>query len=315
MSRARRAWLTLATLLAAGACGRDAGPLPAGAALGGYTDSGQPESYTQATLYGYMDGGAETFREYGISRAWIRRYVRGGHELLAELYAMKDADAASGLFSAMRRAGTEAELGAGCRGSVTESEAKLAKGGYYLVCRNEDPMARDAASVRDLCARVAARLSGECGVGLLFAGLPKEGRAPGTEVAVVGPLGFNQRPWLAALGTEGFRRGWLARYALASGSAEAFLAEYASPSAARQALATLPPSPDARLASAQRRPACRGPSGRRCGQPGRPGARPAPPRPSAAMSDDARGSLRSQSLRPAMPGCGAGHGDPEPRAA
>ncbi len=254
MTGKARIWLAAGALAGAWACGRASGPLPPGAALGGYSDAGAPESYSAESLYTYMDGGAETFREYGLARAWVRRYGRGSAQLVVELYEMKDEVAASSLFSFMRRAGTESDLAAGCRASLTETEVKLAKGTSYLVCRNEDPMAKEGALVKDLCARIVPRISGECGVGSLFAALPSEGRVAGSEVAVVGPLGFNQRPWLTGLGAQGFQRGWLALYTLSPGSAEAFVAEYASSDDARRALGAISADRLGRLLSAQQGP-------------------------------------------------------------
>jgi hypothetical protein len=97
--------------------------------------------------------------------------------------------------------------------------------------------------VRDLCARLASRLDGDCGVGALFASLPAEGRVAGTEVALAGPLGLNQRAWLAPLGREGFERGSLATYTVAGGQAEVLLGDYASAEAARTALDPLTKGP------------------------------------------------------------------------
>lgn len=250
MSAYRRATLGGLLALVALACGDAPGPLPEGPTLGAYASSERAETYIGPALYAYMDGGAEVFQEYGFSRAWVRRYRRGPRELLVELYEMKDAPSAAALYSYMRPAGSERDLAAGCRGSLLGSDVRLAKGRHYLVCRNEDPMATENAAVRDLCARVAARLDGTCGVGGLFRDLPSEGRVRGSEMLLVGPLGLNVRPWLASLGREGFSRGWIAPYALPKGIAEAFRGEYASPDLARRSLAELSSTPRPGVVSA-----------------------------------------------------------------
>jgi hypothetical protein len=241
MTRAERLRLALllATLSGALGCRGARGPLPAGSALGGYQDVGDVESYTPLTLYAYMDGGADAFAEYGLSSAWVRHYRRGSSELTVELYEMKDEEAAGGLFSYMRRPDTEGEVAPGCQGSLTGSDVRLAKGRHVLVCRNDDPMAEQVDLVRDLCARVAGGIDGPCGVGALFDPLAAEGRIPGTEIALAGPLGFNLRPWLVRVGHEGFERGWLAAYALEGGEAEALVARYATPEAVTRAVVTL----------------------------------------------------------------------------
>ncbi len=239
--------LSAALIVAAGlSCtGGDRAPLPDGPTLGAYASAGGVESYNAATLYGYMDGGADAFLEYGFSHLWVRRYTRGSTQLIVELYAMRDAASASALYSSMRRAGAENELVAGCRGDIDATEVRVARGDRYLSCRNEDPLAQEDGAVLDLCTRILARLSGDCGVGSLFAALPSEGRVAGSEVALAGPIGLNQRGWLTPLGRQGFERGSLASYELSGAHAEVLFADYATPEAARAALAPLQESPRA----------------------------------------------------------------------
>jgi hypothetical protein len=235
-------FVALTTLAFVGCTGKQ-GPLPDGAVLGGYTDVGEAESYTGATLYAYMDGGADTFLEYGFSRLAVRRYARGSTEVVVELYTLRDAAAAAALYSSMRRPGSEADIAPGCRASLGDAEVRVSRGSHCLVCRDEDPLAKGRDAIRDLCARLVSRLEGDCGVGTLFASLPVEGRVAGTEVALAGPLGLNQRAWLAPLGRDGFERGSLATYAVGGGRAEVLLAGYASAEAARTALEPLIKNP------------------------------------------------------------------------
>jgi hypothetical protein len=241
--RQRRLPLVALATLALASCSGDRGPLPHGSVLGDYADTGDAEGYTGATLYAYMDGGADTFLEYGFASLAVRRYTRASTQLIVELYTMRDPSAAAALYSSMRRTGSEAEISPGCSASFGDTEVRVARGDRYLVCRDENPMARENAVVRDLCKHLVARLAGSCGVGARFAGLPAEGRVAGSEVALAGPLGLNQRPWLVSLGREGFKRGVLAAYAVASGPAEVLLADYASAESARKAIDALSRSP------------------------------------------------------------------------
>ena len=78
--------------LALWAC-HGAGPLPSGGTLGGFADIEQPESYTGATLYTYMDGGADFYVNQGFSELYVRRYGRGNERFIVELFEMKDASA------------------------------------------------------------------------------------------------------------------------------------------------------------------------------------------------------------------------------
>jgi hypothetical protein len=136
--------------------------LPSGAALGGLADIDQPERYTAATLYTYIDGGADFYVNQGLSALYVRRYGRGDERFVLELYEMKDASAASRVYQSSRRPSAEKELGSGCLASVMPTEIQVARGGYYLVGRNEDPFASRSDALIELCRNVLNRLPGPC---------------------------------------------------------------------------------------------------------------------------------------------------------
>jgi len=154
----------LACTLALGlwACNRGAGPLPSGAALGGFADIEQPESYAGPTLYTYMDGGAEFYLKQGFFALYVRRYGRGSERFFVELFEMKDASAASHIYLSSRRINAEKELASGCLASVTATEIQAARGRYYLVGRNEDPLASPSDALIELGGSVLNRLPGPC---------------------------------------------------------------------------------------------------------------------------------------------------------
>jgi hypothetical protein len=138
--------------------------LPSGAALGGFADIEQPESYTGATLYTYMDGGADFYLKQGFSALYVRRYARGNERFIVELYEMKDASAASRIYQSSRRLNAEKELAGGCLASVTPAEILAARGRYYLVARNEDPLASQSDALIELGRSVLNRLTGPCAI-------------------------------------------------------------------------------------------------------------------------------------------------------
>ena len=144
------------------ACSRGAGPLPSGAALGGLVDIEQPESYAGATLYTYIDGGADFYLKQGFSALYVRRYGRGNERFIVELYEMKDASAAAHIYQSSRRLNAEKELASGCLASVTPAEIQAARGRYYLVGRNEDPLTSQTEALIELCRNALNRLPGPC---------------------------------------------------------------------------------------------------------------------------------------------------------
>jgi hypothetical protein len=144
-------------------CGcRGAGLLPSGAKLGGFQDTDQPESYTGATLYTYMDGGADFYIDQGFSRLYVHHYGRGGEHFTVELFEMKDASGASRVYQNSRRPNEESELAAGCLASVTPVEIQVARGLYYLVSRNDDPQAHSSDTLTELSRKVLEGLPGTC---------------------------------------------------------------------------------------------------------------------------------------------------------
>lgn len=56
-------------------------------------------TFTGAGLYGYMNGGAEQFLEYGVSRLVVREIVYKGEEYTIEVYDMPSPEDAFGIYS------------------------------------------------------------------------------------------------------------------------------------------------------------------------------------------------------------------------
>jgi len=58
--------------------------------------------YDGNALYGYMDGGAELYREYGFVDLTVQELAAGDEQLLVELFRMKDPLASFGVYSVFR---------------------------------------------------------------------------------------------------------------------------------------------------------------------------------------------------------------------
>ena len=82
-------------------------------------------------LYGYINGGAELYREYGFVDLTAQEMQIEGHQLVAELYRMHDSLAAFGIFSAFRGdcAGDDASRLYWC---YTPGQVLTAAGRYFL---------------------------------------------------------------------------------------------------------------------------------------------------------------------------------------
>jgi hypothetical protein len=89
------------------------------------------ERYEGKALYGYIDGGAELYREYGFVRLAVQQLEYGGEELTAEIYQMIDTLAAFGIFSVHRfDAGAVDSLGAAS--CSTTYHAQFAAGEFFI---------------------------------------------------------------------------------------------------------------------------------------------------------------------------------------
>jgi hypothetical protein len=61
-----------------------------------------PKTFTGPSLFGYMDGGAELYLEYGFSGAWMDELNYRGGEYAVEIYRMNGTEEAFGIFSVSR---------------------------------------------------------------------------------------------------------------------------------------------------------------------------------------------------------------------
>ncbi len=81
----------------------------------------------EADLYGYIDGGAELFLEYGFEQLTVQKYRSGADDLTVEAYRMTDSAAALGIY--LMKAGKETPA-AGFRERHTANRYQL------MFCRN-----------------------------------------------------------------------------------------------------------------------------------------------------------------------------------
>jgi len=93
-------------------------------------------TYTDASLYGYINGGAELYLEYGFDTLTVTELVCDGRDIKIETYRMKDPEAAFGIFSVSRfRCNGGARLTEYiCRSAY---QLQFAKGPYYVSIIND----------------------------------------------------------------------------------------------------------------------------------------------------------------------------------
>lgn len=93
-------------------------------------------TFTDASLYGYINGGAELYLEYGFDTLIVTELVCEGRDLKLEVYRMKDPEAAFGIFSVSR---FRCNGGAALTEHVCRSayQFQFSKGPYYVSIIND----------------------------------------------------------------------------------------------------------------------------------------------------------------------------------
>ncbi len=96
----------------------------------------QTRTFTETSLYGYINGGAELYLEYGFDTLIVTELVSEGRDIKVEAYRMKDPEAAFGIFSVSRfRCNGGPRLTQHlCRSAY---QVQFAKGPYYVSIVND----------------------------------------------------------------------------------------------------------------------------------------------------------------------------------
>jgi hypothetical protein len=65
----------------------------------GWQRRGEVRLFVGAALYQHIDGGAETYNQFGFDRLAVQDYVKDALEIRAEIYKMNDATGAGAVFA------------------------------------------------------------------------------------------------------------------------------------------------------------------------------------------------------------------------
>jgi len=112
-------------------------------------ESAQSRTFTETSLYGYINGGAELYLEYGFDTLLVTELVIDGSDIKAEVYRMKDAEAAFGIFSVSRFRcnGGEKLTEHLCRSAY---QLQFCKGPFYVSIINDTGSEADQKRSADL---------------------------------------------------------------------------------------------------------------------------------------------------------------------
>jgi len=143
----------------------------------GWSADDGPQEYSGEDLYAYIDGGAEIYQEYGFLRVIVQDYKnQSGQSITAEIFAMKDPEAAYGMYSFKKSAsGQVLEWGQESEAQLSDYYLNLWKGRYLatLTGFNEDQTTRQG--LVDLGRIIAGKISEKAAKPSLLALLPDPG--------------------------------------------------------------------------------------------------------------------------------------------
>lgn len=119
-----------------------------------------PRVFTGSSLFGYMNGGAELYLEYGFSLASITEITFMGGKYKTEIFRMKGPEEAFGIFSVSKFKCLDmpAYSGFTCR---TRYQLQICKGPYYISIINSSGTAADSTASARIGSLLAGRITGD----------------------------------------------------------------------------------------------------------------------------------------------------------
>ena len=197
MKRVCLATLILVSAVAYGAvptrqsAGRPAGDsalMPADATVAGWKKAETLRVFTQADLYGYIDGGAEFFLELGFDQLTLQKYRNGSNEFAVEVYRMADPAAATGTYL-MKRGKENRDAAFSARHTINRHQLMFVRDRYYVTINNLSGADQMQSALVAFGRAVAAKLPADRIPPELTA-LPAPGLVAGSERLVRGPFGL-----------------------------------------------------------------------------------------------------------------------------
>lgn len=186
-------------------------PFPVVESIPGWTQPEPPDRYDKGGLYGYINGGAELFLQYGFRAASVHRFgpnERSGDtapatsllpekEITLELYLMESPESAFGIFSMKRDGGEPVSPRIPALNWTGPTQLSFVRGSFFINVLGEGTSEKDLIG---LAAVVAAGIEGEATPHIPeLAWLPTENRLPGSERYIRGEIAAsNESPLLAA---------------------------------------------------------------------------------------------------------------------
>jgi len=180
--------------------------------IGTWKPAGPPEVYKKDGLYGYINGGAELFLQYGFEELSVIRYIGGTgpaaeKEITFEVYRMASPADAFGIFSLKREGGERLSLEIEAIHWLSASQAALAKGNFYI---NITGVKATEEEIESFAAAASRKIGAASALPPELALLPSSGRIQGSERFIQGKLAAEGESLLLDREFWGFGEGTVA---------------------------------------------------------------------------------------------------------
>jgi hypothetical protein len=180
--------------------------------VGSWKSAGPPEVYKKDGLFGYIDGGAELFLQYGFEELSVTRYTDGPapaaeKEVTIETYRMASPADAFGIFSLKREGDERVSPEIQAVHWLSPSQASLVKGNLYI---NINGMNTVEEELQAFACAVSKKIDAASVLPAELTLLPSSGRIQGSERYIRGKLAAEGESLLLDREFWGFEKGTVA---------------------------------------------------------------------------------------------------------
>ena len=159
--------------------------LPPDGFVDGWSKAEPMLRFTRNDLYGYINGGAELFLEFGFRELLVQKYAEGDRNVALEIYRMESAAAALGVY--LTRRGDETPVpGITTRNSGSLYQFNVLQGNCFFQVNNFDGDSSRFPIMVALAQQTTAAIPESTPVELLDH-LPPENLVAGSELLIRGP--------------------------------------------------------------------------------------------------------------------------------
>lgn len=158
--------------------------------VGSFKAAGPSDVYRKDGLYGYINGGAELFLQYGFEELSVVRYIEDSapateKEITLEVYRMASPAEAFGIFSLKREGDERVSPEIEAVHWLSPSQAGLVKGSFYI---NITGMNAAGEEIESFAAAASTKIDAASVLPPEISLLPASGRVKGSERSIRGKL-------------------------------------------------------------------------------------------------------------------------------